>query len=426
MNSEQQQNDAHVMDEIVKNFILNEQKNMETNEQKNEEKNNNAKTYVNAMSVTDVVVSALPDTVGGSSREGDLELIPHDKVISTRSEISPEHVILISPLINRLLNKQALPEPQITNIFKSDNKKSQINNLQHFDMDNTVYNIHHLMRNKLSQFNSGLLPQGVISNNKITTKRRMKLPLIYYSPFISDDQILDLPSDFENLAGFNPNDCCGESPSQQSDVLDRISRGMKFDQANKPKANSKMLRHDISGKRLNDKFNAEMDTEEVDADIIMENISLNGPAANYRSDGHSQHGYKYNELPELRISNPFERTTPAPPPVLNNDGIYINKLKIRKGGIAIAGPNGVATAGSGGTAIVGPGGLAYTKPNGLAVAGPGARVISVPSSTNLHEFFKNVDTLAQGRSNAGDFPIPEGARIVALGPIIYYNKDDNV
>ncbi|XP_054264027.1 uncharacterized protein LOC128987286 isoform X2 [Macrosteles quadrilineatus] len=42
------------------------------------------------------------------------------------------------------------------------------------------------------------------------------------------------------------------------------------------------------------------------------------------------------------------------------------KLKVRKGGVAIAGPGGIATAGSGGTAIVGPGGTAYTT--GILIA----------------------------------------------------------
>ena len=43
-------------------------------------------------------------------------------------------------------------------------------------------------------------------------------------------------------------------------------------------------------------------------------------------------------------------------------GIIIQRLKVRRGGIAIAGPGGVATAGSGGTAIVGPNGIAFTHP----------------------------------------------------------------
>lgn len=43
-------------------------------------------------------------------------------------------------------------------------------------------------------------------------------------------------------------------------------------------------------------------------------------------------------------------------------GLIIQRLKVRRGGIAIAGPGGVATAGSGGTAIVGPNGIAFTHP----------------------------------------------------------------
>lgn len=43
-------------------------------------------------------------------------------------------------------------------------------------------------------------------------------------------------------------------------------------------------------------------------------------------------------------------------------GLIIQRLRVRHGGIAIAGPGGVATAGSGGTAIVGPNGIAFTHP----------------------------------------------------------------
>lgn len=43
-------------------------------------------------------------------------------------------------------------------------------------------------------------------------------------------------------------------------------------------------------------------------------------------------------------------------------GLIIQRLRVRHGGIAIAGPGGVATAGSGGTAIVGPNGIALTHP----------------------------------------------------------------
>lgn len=96
---------------------------------------------------------------------------------------------------------------------------------------------------------------------------------------------------------------------------------------------------------------------------------------------------------------------------LRHGGIIIQRLRVREGGIAIAGPGGVATAGSGGTAIVGPGGIALTHPRSLAIAGPGAKVIAVPESVDL-------ERLAL-RSNARQMPT-EGV-VVATGPVIYYN-----
>nr|XP_024215971.1 uncharacterized protein LOC106680242 isoform X1 [Halyomorpha halys] len=82
------------------------------------------------------------------------------------------------------------------------------------------------------------------------------------------------------------------------------------------------------------------------------------------------------------------------------EGPHIVKLKVRRGGVAIAGPGGVATAGSGGTAIVGPGGTAYTTPDGTAVVGPGGRLVQLTPSS-----------VVRGRSEE---------RLIATGPLIYY------
>lgn len=97
---------------------------------------------------------------------------------------------------------------------------------------------------------------------------------------------------------------------------------------------------------------------------------------------------------------------------IKEGGIIIQRLRVKNGGIAIAGPNGIATAGSGGTAIVGPGGTAITHPKGLSIAGPGARVISVPETTDLKELAL--------RMHPGE--IPAGGRVVAHGPTIHYNQ----
>ncbi|CAH0728054.1 unnamed protein product, partial [Brenthis ino] len=111
------------------------------------------------------------------------------------------------------------------------------------------------------------------------------------------------------------------------------------------------------------------------------------------------------------------KKTPIPSP-----GFLINKLKVRKGGVAIAGPGGIATAGRGGTAIVGPGGLAYTKPGGLAIAGPHARVVALSPYADLN-------SLVHRLPHQGDYylqrsfenlPIREG-KLVATGPVIYYH-----
>lgn len=122
-----------------------------------------------------------------------------------------------------------------------------------------------------------------------------------------------------------------------------------------------------------------------------------------------------DEEPEAKgpFSSYFENQKEQVVEALKQGGVIIQRLRVREGGIAIAGPNGVATAGSGGTAIVGPGGIALTHPRSLAIAGPGARVFAVPESTDLQE-------LAM-RSNSRSL-LTEGV-LVATGPIVYYNPD---
>ncbi|KPJ15871.1 hypothetical protein RR48_09917 [Papilio machaon] len=113
-------------------------------------------------------------------------------------------------------------------------------------------------------------------------------------------------------------------------------------------------------------------------------------------------------------------------PVAPSPGFFINKMKVRRGGVAIAGPGGVATAGRGGTAIVGPGGLAYTQPGGLAVAGPAARVIALSPYTDLTSLVSRLHQQSLDGSMPRSFnPLSEG-RLVATGPVIYYHPYYNV
>lgn len=117
-----------------------------------------------------------------------------------------------------------------------------------------------------------------------------------------------------------------------------------------------------------------------------------------------------------------ENTDQRKPVGVPTPGFFINRLRVRKGGVAIAGPGGVATAGRGGTAIVGPGGTALTQPGGMAVAGPAARVIALSPDADLSAIIKDLHQ-QQAVSN-GSVPfihdIPDG-RVVATGPVVYYH-----
>jgi hypothetical protein len=95
-----------------------------------------------------------------------------------------------------------------------------------------------------------------------------------------------------------------------------------------------------------------------------------------------------------------------------NSGPQIMRLKVRKGGVAIAGPGGIATAGAGGTAIVGPGGTAYASPSGTAIVGPGGKVIQLPG----FEGYEGGTPVVRARNSK----TPEmDFKVVASGPVVY-------
>ncbi|KAK9512553.1 hypothetical protein O3M35_000951 [Rhynocoris fuscipes] len=98
------------------------------------------------------------------------------------------------------------------------------------------------------------------------------------------------------------------------------------------------------------------------------------------------------------------------------------KLKVRRGGIAIAGPGGIATAGSGGTTIVGPGGTALTPPDATAIVGPGGRVIHIPSFDSISTDTSETNT----NSRTSDLAklIKDHGKLVAHGPIVLYNPSN--
>lgn len=124
-----------------------------------------------------------------------------------------------------------------------------------------------------------------------------------------------------------------------------------------------------------------------------------------------------SQEPEKSFKGPFssyfENQKEQVVEALKQGGVIIQRLRVREGGIAIAGPNGVASAGSGGTAIVGPGGIALTHPRSLTIAGPGARVIAVPESVDLRDLAMRSDARS----------IPSEGVLVATGPVVYWNPE---
>lgn len=167
-------------------------------------------------------------------------------------------------------------------------------------------------------------------------------------------------------------------------------------------------------------------------------------------------------------------------------GPQIKRLVVRRGGVAIAGPGGIATAGSGGTAIVGPGGSAYSSKDtasgatadaaapamgagGVSMAGYGPQMVQGPPA-NFYAAYPHQlpgnhvgygrsaqdaggtavlstdgvvytfpvpsrgltaaggaklrrDVGPQQRAAAREIVLPDGAKLIATGPIVYYNPE---
>lgn len=161
-------------------------------------------------------------------------------------------------------------------------------------------------------------------------------------------------------------------------------------------------------------------------------------------------------------------------------GPQIKRLVVRRGGVAIAGPGGIATAGSGGTAIVGPGGSAYSTKHtaggatadvpipaggGLSMAGYGPQMVQGPPGyfapyPQHNGYGRSVDASAGGTAflsadgvaytfpapsrgltatasqhqrdgaagdgGAREIALPDGTKLIATGPIVYYNPAPSV
>ncbi|XP_026485983.2 uncharacterized protein LOC113393353 [Vanessa tameamea] len=169
----------------------------------------------------------------------------------------------------------------------------------------------------------------------------------------------------------------------------------------------------------------ELDESETGKKIYASKPSITRKPSKRPSPVESTDDFKHSD-PEGDLRFPFSSDFTwfwNKKPVAPSPGFFINKLKVRKGGVAIAGPGGIATAGKGGTAIVGPGGLAYTKPGGLAIAGPHARVVALSPYSDLFS------SLTRPHHQGYDFRALESIRegkIVATGPVIYYHPIEQI
>lgn len=230
-------------------------------------------------------------------------------------------------------------------------------------------------------------------NNMTTTAIKTAFQNIFKRPFSPQQAVnapsLNLPSNFNK-----PSNQLPQQQQQQHYQPPQVFSGPTGSMPIYGNTGHYQNNNADSDYRWEDESFGDLSAQSDDQDLTVESIESNEPAE------------------KKLFGQPIAQMQETQKEAIRQGGIIIQKLKVRKGGIAIAGPGGVATAGSGGTAIVGPGGYALTHPRSLTIAGPGAKVIAIPPEVDLQDALTRIDLKTKS--------LPREGRIVATGPTIYY------
>ncbi|CAK1552486.1 unnamed protein product [Leptosia nina] len=261
---------------------------------------------------------------------------------------------------------------------------------------------------------------------------QLQWPFAQYFPLIIKDPFLTLSQGggWNNLFEYGQSaDVCSRKQKSVEDIDNTEEVYVENIPADETNLNPLEEHHTREGRALKKRtINNNPSTQQVDSDKKAKKIYVTKPVTtNTRKT--TKKPYIVEEIEEQKDEESGDLRFPFSDfgwfgnkkPVAPSPGFFINKLRVRKGGVAIAGPGGVATAGRGGTAIVGPGGLAYTQPGGLAVAGPAARVVALSPDVDLHSLITRIQqdsTVPRSKQ-----PIREG-KLVATGPVVYYHPNE--
>lgn len=259
------------------------------------------------------------------------------------------------------------------------------------------------------------------SQNDAVESRQLQGPFSQYFPIVIKNPLQQMFQAITSMIEYGPAaDLCRSHQGHDDihrQVDEEIHRSQSTTRAGKA-IDSTSSTTNLPNTKLEN--NTQNDDEFSIEGLQILDINKTKPSKNNSQNVENRQMDDDDDEPLIEEDKFFKKPEPVagvqPVPMVPGNGIFIQKLKVRKGGVAIAGPGGIATAGSGGTAIVGPNGFAYTQPNGVAIAGPGSRVISVDPDVNLSEFVQNI-TKNGSVSRLG--------KLVAIGPIVYHNLGQN-
>lgn len=242
-----------------------------------------------------------------------------------------------------------------------------------------------------------------------TTRQQIQWPWSQYFPIIVKDPFIQMFNALTSMVEYGPTASCREEGSNPGEARQNKSSDDDLDTVDNDDDDDEDDK--IPGEDDDDNLGKPPPFNPENLDFILRNVP------NFGRIKPSSREPDPNVTAGITILKDDAISTNHNKKLFSKDdtgsGIFIDKLKVKAGGVAIAGPGGVATAGSGGTAIVGPNGLAYTQPGGLAIAGTGSRVIAVDPSVDLEKLVSENATTEQATRTG---------RVVAVGPTVYFNR----
>ncbi|KAF5273642.1 hypothetical protein FQR65_LT04642 [Abscondita terminalis] len=276
------------------------------------------------------------------------------------------------------------------------------------DSSQTVENVRNIMSNQMHFPYTN--PYGYPQNEVMFRQGFWQSPLSQYFPIVIKDPIQQMMNAVTSMVEYGPppsvaaQGACAEvskcSENNNKDCQLQASKQLEIEDLELTNNKEQPL-----------KFTVKINSRDESPRLVKEKKPLNSSRINNKLPAIAQALGITSTTEDTKAGGLFSRE-PIKEYSQDNmgNGIFLHKLRVREGGVAIAGPGGIATAGHGGTAIVGPDGYAYTQPDSLAIAGSGTKVIAVNPGVDLSQLVKNISkNNTELNSRIG--------RVVAVGPV---------